>query len=155
MSTNQRNTRISENRRASKNTIISTDQRISRNPRNQRPQGTEGLGVSGFPFLSVPLPRRGNPLDNSFLRIFEDARVFRHIFCFILRQVTMVSRVPKNRNPLDNLFMRIFRNAEVFRHIFSFTLRQVATGSRVPGFPETETLTGFLILRNPIPNCSE
>ncbi len=52
-----------------------------------------GLSVSG----SVPM--NGNPLDNSFLRVFEHAGVFRQIFSFILRQVIMGSRVPVNQNP--------------------------------------------------------
>ena len=52
------------------------------------------IGVSGFPFFGVLFPRNGNSLDNSFLRVFEHAGVFRHILSFVLRQVIMGSRVP-------------------------------------------------------------
>ncbi len=50
------------------------------------------LSVSGC------VPKNGNPLDNSFLSVFEHAELFRHIFSFMLRQIIMGSRAPENGN---------------------------------------------------------
>ncbi len=57
------------------------------------------LGVSGFPFLRVPLPGNGYPPDNSFLRVFEHAGVLRHTFPFVLKQVAVGFRFPENEKP--------------------------------------------------------
>ncbi len=45
------------------------------------------------------VPKNGNQLDHCFLQVFERTGDFRHIFSFILRQVTMDFRVPRNGNP--------------------------------------------------------
>ncbi len=43
--------------------------------------------------------RNGNPLYNSFLDVFQHTETFRYIFSFILRELTIGSRVPGNANP--------------------------------------------------------
>jgi hypothetical protein len=54
--------------------------------------------MSGFPFLSVPFLRNGNPLDYSFLDVFNYTETFRYIFSFIMREITMGFQVPGNAN---------------------------------------------------------
>ncbi len=58
------------------------------------PKGGSSLGVS----VGFRVPRNGNLLENSFLRVFEHAVVFRRISSFMVRKVTMGSQVPVNEN---------------------------------------------------------
>jgi hypothetical protein len=51
------------------------------------------LSVSGC------VSKNGNPLDDSFLSVFEHAELFGHLFSFMLRQIIMGSRAPGNENP--------------------------------------------------------
>ncbi len=89
------------------------------------------------------VPRNAKPLDDLFLRVFKHDGVFRHIFSFTLRQITMCSRISENGKPLDSSFLSVFEHVTMFKHLLSFMLRQVTMG---PGFLKTE---------NPLPNCSE
>ncbi len=57
---------------------------------------TNFLDPQLFLFLGIPFVKNGNPLGISFLPVFEHAEMFRHIFSFLMRQVTMGSRVPQN-----------------------------------------------------------
>ncbi len=80
-------------------------------PRNGNPlrvsSSQERESTSGFEFLRTGIhfgfrvPRNENSLDNSFLCVSPHAEMFRHIFSFILRQVTMRSRVPRNENSVQ------------------------------------------------------
>jgi hypothetical protein len=51
--------------------------------------------MSEFPLLGIPFLRNKNPLDNSFVPVFEHAGAVRHIFPFTSTQVTNLW-VPKN-----------------------------------------------------------
>ena len=60
-------------------------------------------------YYGFRVPRNGNPFGNLLLHVLEHAEVFRHIFSFMLRQVTMGSRVPRNGNP-----DRVLKNEESY-----------------------------------------
>jgi hypothetical protein len=79
------------------------------------PIGQE-VRVSEFPFLEGSVLKERNPLDNSFLCVFEPIGMFSRDFSFILRQVTMGSwilcswewkpnQVPKNEELYPKLLI--------------------------------------------------
>jgi hypothetical protein len=77
--------------------------RVSPSQNNAKSLFDGGLNPRGFrapiPWKLIPLTRYRNPLDNLFLLAFEHAEVLRHVFSFMLKQLTMGFRVSRNENP--------------------------------------------------------
>ncbi len=96
-----------------------------------------GIGVSGFPFLSVSLPKEpGTRLKNRFC-VFLNAQISGYNLSSILEQVTTGSRVPESGNPqwVPGSWERGTRGG---------------LGSRILGFLRTENPLGFQVTSSPV-----
>ncbi len=67
--------------------------------------------------ISGSVPRNINPLHDSFLHVFEQFEMFKHIFSFILTQITMGFRISKNQDLPKFQFLAFWNNVSHFQEL--------------------------------------